>query len=80
MQTIRVNTSKTVYGVAFSVEGGKFLAAVDRNFYNKGRYAGVFSPYASCTNQRFVDAVEFISDAIENHFAAFGLSVEFVNT
>lgn len=69
----------TEHGVAFSVEGGKFLAAVDRDFDNKGRYAGVFSPYASCTNQRFVDAVEFIADAIENHFTAFGLNVEFVD-
>lgn len=79
MQTIKVNTNKTEYGVAFSVDGGNFLAAVGNDFYNKGRYAGQFSPFASCNNKGFADAVEFISDAIENHFAAFGLNVEFVN-
>lgn len=79
MQTIKVNTSKTEYGVAFSVQGGNFLAAVGTDFYNKGRYAGQFSPFASCNNKGFADAVEFISDAIENHFAALGLNVEFIN-
>ena len=77
MQTIKVNTNKTEYGVAFSVQGGNFLAAVGTDFHNKGRYAGQFSPFASCNNETFADAVEFISDAIENHFAAFGLAVEF---
>ena len=79
MQTIRVNTSKTEYGVAFSVESGNFLAAVGNDFYNKGRYAGKFGTYGSCNNCTIADAVEFISGAIENHFAAFGLNVEFVN-
>lgn len=79
MQTIKVNTSKTEYGVAFSVEGGNFLAAVGNDFHNTGRFAGQFSPFASCNNKSFADAVEFISDAIESHFAAFGLTVEFVN-
>lgn len=79
MQTIKVNTNKTEYGVAFSVQGGNFLAAVGTDFHNKGRYAGQFSPFASCNNKTFADAVEFISDAIENHFAAFGLNVEFIN-
>ena len=72
-------TNRVNYGVAFSVQGGNFLAAVGTDFYNKGRYAGRFSPFASCNNSTFADAVEFISDAIESHFAAFGLNVEFVN-
>ena len=79
MQTIKVNTIKTEYGVAFSVDGGNFLASVGNDFYNKGRFAGQFSPFASCNNKGFADAVEFIGDAIESHFAAFGLNVEFVN-
>lgn len=79
MQTVRVNTSKTEYGVSFSIDGGNFLAAVGTDFQNKGRFSGQFSPFASCNNKGFADAVEFISDAIENHFAAFGLNVEFVN-
>lgn len=79
MQTIKVNTNKTEYGVAFSIQDGNFLAAVGNDFYNKGRYAGKFGSYGSCNNCTFADAVEFISDAIVNHFAAFGLNVEFVN-
>lgn len=79
MQTIKVNSTATTYGVAFSVQGGNFLAAVGTDFYNKGRYAGQFSPFASCNNKTFAEAVEFISDAICNHFAQFGLNVEFVN-
>ncbi|WP_304479786.1 hypothetical protein [uncultured Duncaniella sp.] len=79
MQTIKVTTGKTEYGVAFAVQGGNFLAAVGTDFYNKGRYAGQFSPFASCNNKGFAEAVEFIGDAICNHFAQFGLNVEFVN-
>ena len=79
MQTIKINTSKTEYGIAFSIAGGNFLASVGNDFHNKGRYTGQFSPFASCNNSTFADAMEFISDAIETHFAAFGLNVEFVN-
>lgn len=79
MQTIRVNTSKTEYGIAFSVAGGNFLAAVGNDFSHKGRYSGQFSPFASCNNLTFADAVECISDAIERHFASFGIATEFVN-
>ena len=79
MQTIRVNTSKTEYGVAFAVQGGNFLAAIGTDFFNKGRYAGQFGVFGSCSNKTLPDAVEFIGDAICNHFAQFGLNVEFVN-
>lgn len=79
MQTIKVNTSKTEYGVTFAVQGGKPLATIGTDFHNKGRYAGQFSPFASCSNKTLPDAVEFIGDAICNHFAQFGLNVEFVN-
>ena len=79
MQTIKVNTSKTESGVAFAVQGGNFLAAIGADFHNKGRYAGQFSAYGSCNNCTLPDAVEFIRKAIRNHFAEFGLNVEFVN-
>lgn len=79
MQTIKVRTQKTDYGVAFSVQDGYFLAAVGNDFNNKGRYAGQFTPFASCDNCTFPEAVEFIGDAICNHFGRYGLNVEFVN-
>lgn len=78
MQTIKVNTNKTEYGVAFSIQDGNFLAAVGTDFYNKGRYTGQFGPYGSCNNCTFAEAIEKVSNYIENHFAAFGLNVEFV--
>ena len=50
------------------------------DFCNPGKYSARFGVYASGGNiATFADAVEFISDAIESHFAAFGLNVEFVN-
>ena len=79
MQTIKVTTGKTEYGVAFSVKGGNFLAAIGTDFHNKGRYAGQFGVFGSCDNCTFPEAVEFIGDAICSHFAQFGLNVEFVN-
>ncbi len=56
MQTIKVTTGKTEYGVAFAVQGGNFLAAIGTDFHNKGRYAGQFSPFASCNNSTFAEA------------------------
>ncbi len=42
-------------------------------------HAGRFGVFGSCDNCTLPDAVEFIGDAISNHFAQFGLNVEFVN-
>lgn len=79
MQTIKVNTASTAYGVAFSVKDGNFLAAVGNDTINPGKFAARFSAFASGNNiPTLADAVEFISDAITNHFAQFGLNVEFV--
>jgi hypothetical protein len=78
MQTIKVNTTTKDGNAFFSIDG-KDIARTYSDWYNKGRFAGQFGPFASCNNKGFADAVEFISDAIENHFAAFGLNVEFVN-
>lgn len=80
MQTIKINTRTNTNGnVTMFTVNGVCVAHVGTDLYNVGRYAGQFSPFASCNNSTFADAVEFISDAIESHFAAFGLNVEFVN-
>lgn len=78
MQTIRVNTSTKDGNAFFSIDG-KEIARTYSDWHNKGRYQGNFGAYGACNNRTFADAVEFISDAIESHFAAFGLNVEFVN-
>ena len=79
MQTIRVNTRTNDNGVATFSVNGVCIAHVGIDLFNIGRYAGRINHAggAVCNNKTFPDAVEFISDAITNHFAAFGLNVEF---
>lgn len=79
MQTIKVTIGKTEYGAALCTEGGCFIAAVGKDFNFKGRYAGQFLHFASCCDRTFADAILYICDAIVDHFATFGLNVEFVN-
>lgn len=82
MQTIKVSTTATAYGVAFGIMDGNFLGAVGPDKKNPGKWGGHIDNnglFAGCFNRSFAEAVEYISDAIENHFAAFGLNVEFVN-
>lgn len=82
MQTIRVNTrTNSNNSVTTFAVNGVCIAHVGTDSYNVGRYAGRINQAggAVCNNKAFAEAVEFISDAIENHFAAFGLNVEFVN-
>lgn len=77
MQTIKVNIEKTANGYEFTT-GFKAIATIRKD--KNGTFWARFQVYASANNLRtFADAVEFISDAIENHFDAFGLNVEFVN-
>lgn len=81
MQTIKVSTSTTVNNsvVKFMING-VCIAHIGKDGKNTGRYAGRIDHagvFAGCHNRTFPDAVEFISDAIERHFAAFGLNVEF---
>lgn len=81
MQTIKVNTRTNANSsiTTFSING-TCIAHVGTDLYNVGRYAGRINHAggAVCNNRTFADAVEFISDAITNYFAAFGLDVEFI--
>lgn len=77
MQTIKVTTESTANGCEFTT-GYKAIATIRKD--TNGTFWASFQVYASANNLRtFADAVEFISNAIENHFAAFGLGVEFAN-
>lgn len=79
MQTIKVNTNSLPWGCNFTING-KEIAGIGSDFCNPGKYSARFGVYASGGNiATFADAVEFISDAIANFFATFGLNVEFVN-
>lgn len=79
MQTIKVNTNSLPWGCNFTING-KEIAGIGSDFCNPGKYSARFGVYASGSNiATFADAVEFIGDAIESHFASLGLNVEFVN-
>lgn len=76
MQTIKINIEPTANGYEFTT-GHKAIATI-RNEAN-GTLAARFQMFASANNLRTLpDAVEFISDAISNHFDRLGLDVEFV--
>lgn len=75
MQTIKINIEPTQNGCEFST-GYKAIARIRKD--TDGTFWARFQAFATANNLRsFADAVEFISDAICNHFAAFGLDVEF---
>lgn len=76
MQTIKVNVKREKENVLFLING-KQIANIGKDFFNKGRYSGGFGGFGSCNNLRFPEALEFISDCIEKHFAKFNLSVNF---
>lgn len=80
MQTIKVNTRTNARGsvTMFNING-VCIAHVGVDTHNVGKYAGRINQAggAVCNNTTFPEAVEFISDAITAHFAAFGLKVEF---
>lgn len=77
MQTIKVNTTTKDGNVFFSINN-KEIARTYTDWYNKGRYQGNFGAYGACNNCTFAEVVENVSDYIVNHFASFGLNVEFV--
>ena len=77
MQTIKVKTNSLTWGCNFTING-KEIAGIGSDFCNPGKYSARFGACTSGSNiATFADAVEFISDAITAHLAAFGLAVEF---
>lgn len=80
MQTIKVTLPAATAAsdtIRFQIDG-KTIATVSPDMYNKGRYCGNFGVFGCCNNVDAPTAVEFIGTAIERHFEAFGLNVEFV--
>lgn len=76
MQTIKINIEQTANGYEFTT-GHKAIATISQD--RRGAYSARFQVYANANNLRTLpDAVEFISDAISNHFDRLGLDVEFV--
>ena len=76
MQTIIVTVNQQGEKTALQI-GSKVVATITKDFFNKGRYSASFGIFGCCNNKRYPDAVEFITGCIENHFANFGLNVEF---
>lgn len=76
MQTIKINIEQTANGYEFTT-GHKAIATIRKDV--NGSFWAKFQAFATANNLRTLpDAVEFISDAISNHFDGLGLDVEFV--
>ncbi len=76
MQTIKINIEQAANGYEFTT-GSKAIATIRKDV--NGTFWARFQIFASANNLRTLpDAVEFISDAISNHFDRLGLDVEFV--
>lgn len=81
MQTIKVTlpaATAVTDAIRFQIDGTT-IATVSPDIFNRGKYCGTFGVFGNCNNVSAPDACEFVGNAIERHFAAFGLVVEFVN-
>ena len=76
MQTIIVTVNQQGEKTVLQIDS-KVIATISKDSFNNGRYCGSFGAFGCCNNRRYPDAVEFILRCIENHFAQFGLNVEF---
>lgn len=79
MQTITVTVRQQGGNTALQI-GSKVIATIGKDRNNIGRYSASFmsGQFGCCDNHTYPEAVEFISGAIERHFADFGLNVKFV--
>ena len=76
MQTIKINIEQISNGYEFTT-GYKAIATIRKDV--NGTFWAKFQIYATANNIRTLpDAMEFISDAISNHFDRLGIDVEFV--
>ncbi len=82
MQTIIVKINQVAGNGCAMLVNNKVIASIYKDAINKGRYVGLFAHGTSFgqikDGMRYPDAVEFVTDCIEKHFAKFGLDVEFV--
>lgn len=81
MQTIKVTLPAATAAtdtIRYQIDG-KTIATVSPDMFNRGKYSGNFGVFGCCNNVDAPTACEFISKVICNHFAAFGLNVEFTN-
>lgn len=76
MQTVIVTVNQQGEKTALQIDG-KVIATIGKDRYNKGCYSGSFGPFGCCNGSSYPEALEFISDCVERHFASFGLNVEF---
>ena len=78
MQTIKVTATANPNGVAYEVKDGNFLAAVEMDSYNPGKWAASFQPYGNCNNTTFEGACKFLEGVIAEHFGHFGIETKII--
>lgn len=76
MQIIIVTVNNQGEKTALQIDS-KVIATISKDSFNKGRYCASFGPFGCCNNSRYPEALEYITDCIERHFAKFGLNVTF---
>lgn len=81
MQTIIVTIKQVAGNGCAMLVNKKVIASIYKDAINTGRYVGLFAHGTSFGQIKegiiYPDAVEFVTDCIERHFANFGLNVEF---
>lgn len=80
MQTIKVNTKTDNISTVFEVNGKQIAETWKQNGTQYSDVLRDMHPHGcrQDIHTTFADAIEFIGDCICNHFAKFGLNVEFV--
>lgn len=81
MQTIIVTINQVAGNGCAMLVNNKVIASIYKDAINTGCYVGLFAHGTSFgqikEGMRYTDAVEFVTDCIEGHFANFGFNVEF---
>lgn len=77
--TLKIEVT-TIDGVTdfVTMTNKKRIGIISSDSYHAGKYIGKFGVFESCNNSTFAEAVEFVSDCIERHFAEFGINVEYI--
>lgn len=74
---IKVKVKECANGHTELYIGETNIATIQKDWKNVGRWAGHFSVFGVCNNKTFPEAVEFITDCIDRHFAQFGIEVSY---
>lgn len=78
-----IDPCKKTHNVCFLINNN-MIGWIYSDATHKGKYVGLFGKASAVYRKTsycltYPEAVEFVTDAIEQHFAELGLDVEFIN-